>query len=151
MPKTLVRTTGLVVALLLALGAWLLLRHEGDGWRWLVNGGWHTTARTGALTPEEQRWAAVAWRYFENNSEANSGLVSGSDRRPVVSLWQMGDTLIALTAARELQLIDDRRLTTSSVSCSAASIAFRSPGAACPICSITAGRWRWWATAIRHR
>ena len=109
MPKTLVRTTGLVVALLLALGAWLLLRHEGDGWRWLVNGGWHTTARTGALTPEEQRWAAVAWRYFENNSEANSGLVSGSDRRPVVSLWQMGDTLIALTAARELQLIDDRR------------------------------------------
>ncbi|PPS58463.1 hypothetical protein CRX72_17250 [Pantoea sp. BRM17] len=69
-PKTLVRITGLVVALLLALGAWLLLRHEGDGWRWLVNGGWHTTARTGALTPEEQRWAAVAWRYFENNGKA---------------------------------------------------------------------------------
>ncbi|MDT3641202.1 DUF3131 domain-containing protein, partial [Cronobacter sakazakii] len=35
-------------------------------------------------------------------------LVNGSDKRPVVSLWQIGDSLIALTAARELNLIDEK-------------------------------------------
>lgn len=114
MPKTVVRLAGLVLVLMVACAAWLLARHDGAGWRWLVNGGWHTTARTGALTAEEQRWAAVAWRYFANNAQ-NSGLVNGSDKRPVASLWQIGDTLIALTAARQLNLIDnaefDRRLT----------------------------------------
>lgn len=107
------RRVGLVL-LALGIAGWLLLRHDYAGWRWLVNGAWHTTARTGALDQEEQRWAAVAWRYFDNNLQP-SGLVNGSDKRPVTTLWQIGDTLIALTAARQLNLIDeaelDRRLT----------------------------------------
>lgn len=114
MPKTVIRLAGLLLLLAVAGSAWLLARHDAAGWRWLTHGGWHTSARTGALTDEEQRWAAVAWRYFENNQQS-SGLVNGSDRRQVTSLWQMGDSLIALTAARELRLIDDatfdRRLT----------------------------------------
>jgi len=104
MLKTVIR---LLLVAILAVAAWLLLRQDGAGWRWLVNGGWHTTARVGALTPEEQRWARVAWRYFENNTQPHNGLVNGSDKRPVVSVWQLGDTLIALTAARQLGLVDD--------------------------------------------
>ena len=115
MPKTVIRT-GLALLLALSLIAGLLARNQAAGWRWLVNGGWHTTARLGALSDQERRWATIAWRYFENNTQPQTGLVNGSDKRPVVSLWQMGDTLIALTAARQLDLIDDevfdRRLTT---------------------------------------
>lgn len=114
MPKTVSRLVGLLLLLAVASVTWLLVRHDGAGWRWLTHGGWHTSARTGALSTEEQRWATVAWRYFDNNVQS-SGLVNGSDKRPVASLWQMGDTLIALTAARQLNLIDDalfdRRLT----------------------------------------
>jgi len=109
MPKTVIRLAVIVLTLLLASVVYLLARHDAAAWRWLVHGGWHTTARTGTLTPEEQRWAAVAWRYFDNNLQENSGMVNGSDKRPVASLWQMGDTLIALTAAHRLQLIDDAR------------------------------------------
>ncbi|MBV4365772.1 DUF3131 domain-containing protein [Erwinia phyllosphaerae] len=106
MPKTVTRVVILLLVLLAAAG-WLLARQDAAGWRWLVNGGWHTTARMGKLNTEEQRWATIAWRYFENNSQAGSGLVNGEDKRPVASLWQMGDVLIALTAARQLNLIDD--------------------------------------------
>jgi len=92
----------------MAAFGWLLAGDHGAGWYWLTKGGWHTSARLGALTPEEQKWAEVAWRYFENNRQAETGLVNGSDKRPVVSLWQIGDALIALTAAHQLKLIDDR-------------------------------------------
>ncbi|MEI2266360.1 DUF3131 domain-containing protein [Erwinia sp. CGal63] len=106
MPKTVIRLAVLLLAIIMAAG-WLLARHDAAGWRWLVNGGWHTTARLGKLNSEERRWAAIAWRYVENNTQPGSGLVNGSDKRPVASLWQMGDALIALTAARQLDLIDD--------------------------------------------
>ena len=106
MPKTVTRLAVLLLAIVAAAG-WLLARHEAAGWRWLVNGGWHTTARMGKLSAEEQRWAEIAWRYVENNTQDGTGLVNGSDKRPVASLWQMGDMLIALTAARQLGLTDD--------------------------------------------
>ena len=76
-----------------------LFGHQGAGWRWLIHGGWHSSARIAALTPEEQTWAAIAWRYFVNNTQPQTGLVNGSDKQPRVTLWQMGDTLIALLAA----------------------------------------------------
>ncbi|ELY2588640.1 DUF3131 domain-containing protein [Cronobacter sakazakii] len=98
----------LILAVLGVALAWLLLRDDRAGWRWLSHGGWHTTARISTLTPQEREWAAIAWRYFENNTQDATGLVNGSDKRPVVSLWQIGDSLIALTAARELNLIDEK-------------------------------------------
>lgn len=116
MPQTVTRRRALftlLAALLLTIIA--LAHNNGAGWRWLVQGGWHSSARMGALTPEEQRWAQVAWRYFSNNTQPGTGLINGSDNRPLASVWQIGDTLIALTAARELKLIDevefDQRLT----------------------------------------
>jgi len=113
MLKTLARW--LAVALVILLIALALFSRDGAGWRWLTKGGWHTSARIDSLTPQEQAWARVAWRYFENNTQPQTGLVNGSDKQPRVTLWQMGDTLIALLAARELGLVQeaefDARLT----------------------------------------
>ena len=113
MLKTIAR--GLAGLLLAGVVIFALFGHQGAGWRWLINGGWHSSARIAALTPEEQKWAAIAWRYFVNNTQPQTGLVNGSDKQPRVTLWQMGDTLIALLAAKELGLIDeaeyDARLT----------------------------------------
>ena len=44
------------------------------------------------------------WRYVQNNTQPGSGLVNGKDRYPIVSLWNIGDSLIA-SAARRLDLI----------------------------------------------
>lgn len=105
----------LAVAIVVLLIAFALFSREGAGWRWLTKGGWHTTARISSLTPQEQEWARIAWRYFENNTQPQTGLVNGSDKQPRVTLWQIGDTLIALIAARELGLVQedefDARLT----------------------------------------
>lgn len=63
--------------------------------------------RYGKLTETETKWAKIAWRYFENNTNPQNGLVNGSDRTPTFSMWHVGDYLAALTAARELEIIDE--------------------------------------------
>jgi len=99
MLKTIAR--GLAGLLLAGAIVFALFAHQGAGWRWLISGGWHSSARIAALTPEEQTWAAIAWRYFVNNTQPQTGLVNGSDKQPRVTLWQMGDTLIAQPVVRE--------------------------------------------------
>lgn len=64
------------------------------------------SARSGVLSDNEQLWAKVAWRYFINNRQAGTGLINSLDNYPVVNLWQIGDTLISLTAAVQLGLIN---------------------------------------------
>lgn len=113
MLKTIARW--LAIAVVLFLIATALFYREGAGWRWLTKGGWHTTARISSLTPQERSWAQIARRYVENNTQPQTGTVNGSDKQPRATLWQMGDTLIALLAARELGLVKeaefDARLT----------------------------------------
>jgi hypothetical protein len=62
--------------------------------------------RYGKLTPKELVWAKVAWKYIENNTLAQTGLVNSVDRVPTTTLWQIGDYLAALVAAHQLGLID---------------------------------------------
>ncbi|EAA9288307.1 DUF3131 domain-containing protein [Salmonella enterica subsp. diarizonae] len=72
--------------------------------------------RGGAPDDEQRQWAQTAWRYVQNNTQPSTGLVNGKDQYPVISLWNIGDTLIALTAARRLEIISqaefDARLST---------------------------------------
>jgi Protein of unknown function (DUF3131) len=61
--------------------------------------------RFGKLTPKERAWAKVAWKYIENNTVPQTGLVNSVDRVPTTTLWQVGDYLSALVAAHQLELI----------------------------------------------
>jgi hypothetical protein len=67
------------------------------------------------LTPRELTMARAAWRYFENNFQAETGLVNAVQNFPSTTTWDTGSYIGALVAARELGLIDkntfDRRLT----------------------------------------
>jgi len=56
--------------------------------------------RISPLTKDETVWAKTAWRYMTNNTDATTGLVSSIDRQSMTTLWQIGDYLAALMAAR---------------------------------------------------
>lgn len=67
-----------------------------------------------ALSAQEMQWARLAWSYFEHNTDPATGLVSAVQGFPSTSLWDSGSSLLALLAARDLDIVDekefDRRL-----------------------------------------
>lgn len=56
------------------------------------------------LTFDEAVWARVAWQYFANNTQL-TGLANAQDQRPYTSLWDTGSYLMALIAARQLDIV----------------------------------------------
>ncbi len=66
---------------------------------------WHI-GRHGGLSEEETKWATVAWSYFENNYNPQTGFVNSIDRYPVASMWHVADYIAALYCARQLGFID---------------------------------------------
>lgn len=64
----------------------------------------NVTARP--LSGAEMAAARTAWRYFENNYQAATGLVNSVDNYPSTTLWDTGNALMALIAAERLALID---------------------------------------------
>ncbi len=63
-------------------------------------------AITAPLTPDEQTYAHTAWQYFVKNTQPATGFVNSVANYPSGSLWDMGNYLTALNAARWLNLID---------------------------------------------
>ena len=59
----------------------------------------------GPLTAEQRRHAQVAWRYFENNTIAETGLVNSVDKYESTTMWDTGSYLMGLLAARDLEII----------------------------------------------
>lgn len=59
------------------------------------------------LSAEERRWAAVAWRYFERNTDNETGLVHSVQDYPAATMWDTGSYLLALLAARRLDTIGE--------------------------------------------
>ena len=57
------------------------------------------------LGDRELAQARTAWRYFENNYVAETGLVSATDHDPSATLWDLGSYMMAVLAARELDVI----------------------------------------------
>jgi hypothetical protein len=49
--------------------------------------------------------ARIAWRYFERNTNASTGLVSSVEGHRSTSAWDLGSSVLAALAARELGLI----------------------------------------------
>jgi hypothetical protein len=64
--------------------------------------------RSGRLTPQELQWARTAWRYVENNTDFERGLVAGADRKPTFSMADAAEYIAALVAARELAVMEGR-------------------------------------------
>ena len=60
------------------------------------------------LTAAEQQYAQIAWQYFENNRQPDTGLVNAADGYPSGTLWDQGNYLTALNAALWLDLIDQQ-------------------------------------------
>lgn len=58
------------------------------------------------LTPEEQAYAKTAWQYFVNNYQPATGLTNSTGGYPSGTLWDIGNYLMALNAARWLNLIN---------------------------------------------
>lgn len=63
---------------------------------------------SGARVAGEAQWARTAWRYVENNTDHDTGLVGGQDRSPVFTAWNAADALAAIVAARELGILEAR-------------------------------------------
>ena len=68
------------------------------------------------LTQTDRVAAQRAWRYFEHNWNAQTGLVNSVDNMPWTTLWDQGSALLAIDAARQLGLLAphlfQQRLTT---------------------------------------
>ena len=68
----------------------------------------------GLLTAEEQKAAQIAWRYFENNYQEETGLVNSVDGYPSTTMWDQASHLLAVISAYRLDIIDaetfDRRV-----------------------------------------
>lgn len=61
---------------------------------------------TSPLTPEEQTYARAAWQYFVKNYQPATGFTNSTGGYPSGTLWDMGNYLMALNAARWLNLTD---------------------------------------------
>ncbi len=57
------------------------------------------------LTDQEYQWAEIAWRYFENNYQDNTGLVNSVDGYPSTTMWDTASYLMALISAQRLNVI----------------------------------------------
>lgn len=70
--------------------------------------------RHGELNEREMAVARNAWAYFVANTQPTTGLVNAVNKYPSTTMWDSASYLAALTAARELGIIDkaefDRRL-----------------------------------------
>lgn len=63
-------------------------------------------APTRALTVQELAWAKTAWRYFQNNTIPETGLVNSVDKYNASTLWDTSSYLMAVIAAQRLGIID---------------------------------------------
>ena len=59
------------------------------------------------LEPIERKWAEIAWSYFENNYQPETGLVNSVDNYPSATLWDLGSYLLGMISAHRLNIIDD--------------------------------------------
>lgn len=58
------------------------------------------------LTEKEQAYAKVAWQYFINNLQPDTGLVNAADSYPSGTLWDMGNYLTALNASLWMGIVE---------------------------------------------
>jgi hypothetical protein len=61
-----------------------------------------------SLTDEEKDYAKLAWQYFVKNYQPATGFVNATGGYPSATLWDVGNSLVALNTARWLDLISQK-------------------------------------------
>jgi Protein of unknown function (DUF3131) len=69
------------------------------------------------LTPEEQAFAGVAWKYFERNYQPSTGLVNSVDQYPASTMWDTGSYLMGVISAYKLGIIPEKMFKERVKSC----------------------------------
>ncbi|MGJ8624492.1 MAG: DUF3131 domain-containing protein [Yoonia sp.] len=64
-------------------------------------------AITGSSSDVDLEHAAIAWRYFENNTDATTGLVNSTHNYPSTTMWETGSYFVATISAERLGLITE--------------------------------------------
>lgn len=66
------------------------------------------------ISQKEYEQARIAWKYFENNTNAETMLVNSANGYPSTTIWDTGSYLIGLISAHRLGIVDteefDRRM-----------------------------------------
>lgn len=105
----------LISALFLLQSCGLVVRETEKGLTNAANSELFWQGRHGKLNEQEMEWAKIAWKYFVNNYNEDTGLVNGVDGFNVASTWNVADTIAAVITAHRLELIDnyefDHRIT----------------------------------------
>ena len=57
------------------------------------------------LTLQERQWAQIAWKYFENNTVDETGLVNSVDGYPASTMWDTSSYLLGLISAHRLDIV----------------------------------------------
>ena len=63
-------------------------------------------AITRTSLPADGHHARIAWKYFENNTHPDTGLVNSADQYPSTTMWETGSYFVAVISADLLGLID---------------------------------------------
>jgi len=63
-----------------------------------------------SLSASDRKAARIAWKYFERNYQANTGLVNAVDGYPSSTVWDLGSSLLGILGARELGFINQKEL-----------------------------------------
>ena len=63
-------------------------------------------AITGASSATDLSHAQIAWQYFVNNTDPDTGLVNSTDNYPSTTMWETGSYFVATLSANRLGLID---------------------------------------------
>lgn len=59
-----------------------------------------------ASTADELKYAKIAWRYFENNTNSDTGLVNSANEYASTTMWETGSYFIAVVSADLLGIIE---------------------------------------------
>ena len=59
------------------------------------------------LNSDEQEWAKIAWKYFENNTIEKTGMVNSVDQYNSSTLWDTSSYMMGLISAQRLEIITE--------------------------------------------
>jgi len=65
------------------------------------------SSETNELTDSQIAWGKIAWKYFENNTVEETGLVNSVDGYPASTLWDTASYLLGLISAQRLGIVED--------------------------------------------